>query len=180
LNPSGKFCPICKNKNPRAATVCKYCGALLDETATNKVASTENIGGQLNISVEGAESFVDIALIPKGGIAIYAAGTFKPYYLNFDTELVIGRKQEAPSDTLLDLSDLDAFNQGISRRHAMIRRAESGFEIIDLSSTNGTWLNAERLIPNKRYPLASGSQLRLGRIRLFVLYHTILKGTQKK
>jgi hypothetical protein len=180
LNPSGKFCPICKNKNPRTATVCKYCGALLDEAATNIVAPTENVSGQPKVSTENAESFVDMALIPKGGIAVYAAGTFKPYYLSFDAELFIGRKQETSSEEILDLSDLDAFNQGISRRHAKIRRAETGFEIIDLSSTNGTWLNAERLIPNKPYPLASGSQLRLGRIRLFVLYSTILKGTQKK
>jgi pSer/pThr/pTyr-binding forkhead associated (FHA) protein len=53
----------------------------------------------------------------------------------------------------------------------MIRRAGTGFEIVDLASTNGSWLNDERLVPNKPYPLANGSQLRFGRMRLLVLFH---------
>ena len=155
---------------------------MLEETPTNKVAITENIGGQSNAPAENVGSFIDVALIPEGGIGIYAAGTFKPYYLRVDKELIIGRKTEttAESIAILDLSDLDAFNMGLSRRHAMIRRTESGFEVVDLSSSNGTWLNAERLIPNKPYPFASGSQLRIGNMRLFIIYHTVLRGTKNK
>ena len=179
MNPSGKFCPICKNKNPRTASVCRYCGALLEENLTDIVATTKNTGGQSNVPTENFGSFIDIALIPEGGIGIYAGGALKPYYLYIDRELVIGRKMEMTSETLLDLSDLDAFNLGLSRRHAMIRRTQSEFEVIDLSSTNGTWLNNERLIPNKPYPFVSGSQLRLGRMRLFVMYHAVLKGARK-
>jgi len=55
----------------------------------------------------------------------------------------------------------------------MIRREVNGYEVIDLSSRNGTWLNDDQLIPNKPYSLASGSQLRLARMRLFVLYRTV-------
>ena len=177
---SGKFCPICKNKNPRTATVCGYCGSLLEEDHTNIVATTKNTGDQTAVPTEGVTPFIDFALIPEGGIGIYVAGSFKPYYLQVDKELIIGRKMEVTSESALDLSDLDAFSMGLSRRHVMIRRAESGFEVMDLSSTNGTWLNAERLVPNKSYPFASGSQLRLGRMRLFVIYHSVLKGTKKK
>ena len=100
--------------------------------------------------------------------------------MQVDNELIIGRKVESSTESVLDLSDLDAFNMGLSRRHAMIRRTESGFEVMDLSSTNGTWLNAERLFPNKPYPFASGSQLRIGRLRLFIVYQTMLKGNRKK
>jgi pSer/pThr/pTyr-binding forkhead associated (FHA) protein len=59
---------------------------------------------------------------------------------------------------------------GLSRRHALIRQTVSGYEIIDLASTNGTWLNDERLVPYTPYPLQSGSQLRLSRIRLFIFH----------
>jgi hypothetical protein len=179
LNNSGKFCAVCKNKNEETATVCSYCGALLEENLTNKVATTSN-NGQSNAPAESVPSFIDIALIPEGGIGIYAAGSFKPYYLPVDNEIIIGRKTETSTEAILDLSDLDAFNMGLSRRHALIRRTDSGFEVMDLSSTNGTWLNAERLFPNKPYPFASGSQLRIGRLRLFVVYQTVLKGTRKK
>ena len=181
LKVSGKFCPICMHKNAHTASVCSYCGALLDENITNTVATTKNTGEQLDVPVvENVGSFIDAALIPEGGIGVYAAGSFKPYYLHVDMELVIGRKTENTSEPILDLSDLDAFDMGLSRRHAMIRRTESGYEVVDLASTNGTWLNGERLAPNKPYSFASGSQLRIGRMRLFIMYPIILKGTKKK
>jgi len=179
LNPSGKFCPICKHKNPHTATVCSYCGALLEENLTNRVATTKNTGGQINILTENVGSFIDIALIPEGGIGIYIEGAPKPYYLQMDKELIIGRKPEAALETFLDLAGIDAFNLGISRRHAMIRRKEYGYEISDLASTNGTWLNNERLVPNKPYPLTSGSQVSVGRMRFFVLYRLGLETTKK-
>ena len=180
LNISGKFCPICKKKNMRTATVCSYCGALLDEGFTAAVATTKNTGEVVSVPTENLGSFVDAKLIPEGGIGIYAAGSLKPYYLCMDRDLIIGRKVETTSEAILDLSDLDAFNMGLSRRHAMIRRTESGFEITDLSSTNGTWLNSERLVPNRSYPFTSGSQIRVGRLRLFIMYHIVLKGTKNK
>jgi len=180
LKNSGKFCPVCKNKNVRTATVCSYCGSLLEENLTNMVATTKNTGGQTSLPMENVGSFIDSALIPADGIGVYAAGAFKPYYIRVEKEIIIGRKSEASSEVILDLSDLDAFNMGLSRRHAMIRRTEAGFEVLDLSSTNGTWLNGERLLPNKPYSFASGAQLRIGRMRLFVMFHTDLKGTKKK
>jgi len=179
LKNSGKFCAVCKSRNEYTDTVCSSCGALLEENLTTKVATTSN-NGQSNAPAESVPSFIDIALIPEGGIGIYAAGSFKPHYLPVENELIIGRKTETTTEAILDLSDLDAFNMGLSRRHAMIRRTDSGFEVLDLSSTNGTWLNAERLFPNKPYSLESGSQLRIGRLRLFVVYQTVLKGTKKK
>lgn len=169
---SAKICPICKNENVETASVCGHCGALLDANLTNLVALTENIGGQAGAPVENPESFIDVTLIPESGVGIYVAGVSKPYYLHVYKELIIGRTSEALEATL-DLSDLDAFNMGVSRRHAVLRRTESGFEVVDLSSRNGTWLNAERLIPNKPYPLTSGSQLRIGQMRLLVMYHSV-------
>jgi len=180
LKVSGKFCPICKNRNDRTDTICKYCGALLEEYPTNIVETTEGTSGQPNVSETNLGSFIDAALIPKGGIGIYVGGALKPFYLTMDRELIIGRKPETPTEAQLDLSDLDAFNMGLSRRHAMLRYTESGYEVIDLASTNGTWLNNERLIPNKPYRFASGSQLRIGRMRLFVMYHIVLEGSRKK
>lgn len=180
LNVSGKFCPVCKHKNPHTATACQYCGALLDENPLNMNATTKNTGVEPNIPTENLGSFIDIALIPQGGIGIYAGGSLKADYLQLDRELIIGRKPEATDESFLDLTSLDAFNLGVSRRHAKICRTESGFEVMDLSSTNGTWLNNERLIPKKAYPFASGSQVRCGRLRLFVMYRTVLLDTKKK
>ena len=175
-----KICPICKNKNVDTASICSSCGAALEGNPTNLVAITEYLDGQSNAQVVDVSTFIDVALIPEGGVGIHIAGAPKPYYVPVYKELIIGRQSEATLEAVLDLSDLDAFNMGISRRHAMIRRTESGFEVLDLSSRNGTWLNAIQLVPNKPYPIASGSQLRLGRMRLFIVYHVVGKDTQKK
>jgi hypothetical protein len=180
VSPSEKNCPICKQKNAYTALACSNCGALLEENPTNVVAIGEatTTGGLPNI--ENVGSFIDMALVPEGGVGIYIAGAFKPYYVHIYKELIIGRQADATLEAVFDLSDLDGFNMGVSRRHAMIRRTETGFEVVDLSSRNGTWLNAEKLMPNKPYPFASGSQLRVGQMRLFILYHTVLNATQKK
>jgi len=71
---------------------------------------------------------------------------------------------------MVDLVNYDAFGHGVSRRHARIRRIPTGYEIIDLESTNGTWINEQRLIPNKPYPLTSGDLLRLGRMRMYAMF----------
>jgi hypothetical protein len=51
-----------------------------------------------------------------------------------------------------------------SRHHAQIHRAGSGFVISDLGSTNGTFVNGERLIADLR--LADGDIITLGSVNL--------------
>jgi len=175
LEINEKFCPVCKNKNDRNAIVCVHCGASLDLHRPDWAATTRN--AELpEVSKRIADSPIEEELIPEDGIAVYVAGTSKPVYLRFEKELIFGRRgDEAPAGNLLDLSELGGYQMGISRRHAMIRRGENGYELLDLASTNGSWLNDERLVPNRPYPLASGAQLRFGRMRLLILYHTVSK-----
>ena len=173
MDSSYKVCPICKNKNANEVAVCRHCGAPLNTDAHLTAATTRNTEIKVNYSEKIEKLDVDEKIIPTNAIAIYFAETTKPVEILVEPEFVIGRKVVATEslETFLDLSDFDGFRMGLSRRHAMIRRAESTYEIIDLSSTNGTWLNDERLVPYTPYPLPSGSQLRLSRIRLFVFYH---------
>jgi hypothetical protein len=174
-----KFCPICKNKNERSAVVCVHCGASFDQHQPES-ATTRNAEVPEKISAKIPEALIDNSLIPQDGIAVYAAGTSRPVYLRFEKELVLGRrsegdKAEEKNASILDLTSLGGYQMGLSRRHAMIRRTEDGYVLIDLASTNGSWLNDERLTPNKPYPLASGSQLRFGRMRLLILYNPLKK-----
>ena len=47
----------------------------------------------------------------------------------------------------------------VSRRHAEVRKLDDAFELVDLSSANGTYLNDE---PIAQVPLHSGDQVRIG------------------
>jgi len=177
LEISDKFCPVCKNKNDRLALVCVHCGAALEEgfpgptvtAMSTEAPPTERPGFDASITVEDE-------LIPANGIAVYVAGIDKRVSVSIENELVLGRKVQGSNEPMLDLSELGGFQMGISRRHAKIRRAGNGYEIIDLASTNGTWVNNERLTPEKSYPLANGAQVQLGRMRLYLFHRTVSDG----
>ena len=168
------FCPVCHNINEDTASFCVTCGSVLEGRSTDLVTITDHASPTADVS-----AFIDTALIPKDGIAIYIAGAPKPFYLSIDKGLILGRQVGLTADTVLDLTSLAAFNMGVSRRHAMIRRAGSDFEVLDLASRNGTWLNTKQLIPHQPYLLPSGSQLRLGRMQLFIV-HRIMNGAARK
>lgn len=174
LDIKEKFCPVCKYKNESNAVFCKHCGALLGNQPWDSAATTVNTDAMEKGAVKLPDSFIDEALIPQGGIAVYVAGAPNLIYLSFDENLVFGRKSENKFDeTLLDLTALGGYQMGLSRQHAMIRRKETGFELVDLSSTNGSWLNDEKLVPYQPYPLKSGAQLRFGRMKLVIFYRPI-------
>ena len=65
-------------------------------------------------------------------------------------QLYLGRFQESDSFLhRLDLTDHQGFTKGVSRVHAQIRHTGDGWWIEDLGSSNGTWLNRERLAPRE-------------------------------
>ena len=144
---------------------------MLEDLFTDPGVKTTNMPA---VVPEGIRDWtVDEAAIPRQGIAIYLEGESKPAYMNSRVEFVIGRRvgtTSALSEGFFDLSRLGGYSQGLSRRHAVIRWTEHGYELLDLGSANGTWLNDERLVPQKYYPMTSGSHVRLGSMRLFVLY----------
>ena len=173
MNIVENICPVCKESNDLEAVVCRHCGAALEDPFMESGPRTKrtNIPAEL---LEGIKDWsVDEAAVPENGIAVYVEGSFRPVHVDSSEEFVFGRKSgktAKPSENLLDLSPMGGYGNGVSRRHAVILRTEQGYEILDLGSANGTWVNETRLAPHKHYPLKSGSHLRLGRMRLFVLY----------
>ena len=179
MDISGKFCPVCKNKNDYEAMVCTHCGSSLENFFTDAAIATRNTELQTPSFDKIAELAVDDSMIPANGIAIYVEGVAKPVFLYSSDEFVMGRRVGETAGILLDLSPLGGYHMGLSRRHALIQRTEHGYEITDLGSSNGTWVNNERLQPHRPYPLASGSQIRLARMRFLVLYRTVQETKQK-
>lgn len=172
MNVSANLCPVCGHKNEPEAVVCGKCGAMLEDPFLDPGAKTKTTDmPALDPKSRGAWP-LDEEAVPEGGIAFYVKGALKPVHVESRGEFVLGRKVGTTSEGLLDLAPLGGYHLGISRRHAMIRRTEQGYEARDLGSINGTWLNDERLIPHKSYHLASGSYLRLGQMQLLVFYRS--------
>jgi pSer/pThr/pTyr-binding forkhead associated (FHA) protein len=164
-----RFCLTCGRKQEEGALVCRYCGtkydlALADPTTTRQVDEGDAASGQNDPFLQGLTA-------PAQGIALHMAGSSDPFSLQTEKSFVIGRR--GPEDTkgpLVDLSEYNGFAMGISRQHVMIRRSANGYDVIDLESRNGSWLDDQRLVPNRAYPIPGRAQLRLGMMRLFVIY----------
>lgn len=62
--------------------------------------------------------------------------------LDIYSDITIGRGIDAPDSPDIDLTNLNALEQGVSRRHAMLRPTLHKLFVIDLNSTNGTYVNA--------------------------------------
>jgi hypothetical protein len=68
----------------------------------------------------------------------------------------------------LDLTPHRAIEHGVSRLHAALLPASDGLYIIDLESTNGTWINGSFVPSGERVALNAGDRLELGLLRLTI------------
>jgi hypothetical protein len=59
-------------------------------------------------------------------------------------------------------NDVVIANQRVSRYHAQLRWVESSWLVYDLDSTNGTWVDDQRVFPSQPRVFGSSAQLRLG------------------
>lgn len=163
--------------------VCIHCGASLEAPSAGATEISSATEVQTIVMGRMGELLANETLIPDGNLAMYLAGTSDPIYQSSENEFVIGRQvgEETP-DSFLDLAKWGGYQLGLSKRHASIRRAANSnahaYEVIDLSSRNGTWLNDEQLLPDKPYPFPSGSHLRLAKMRLFILYRPVTEKQQ--
>ena len=87
--------------------------------------------------------------------------------MRFDSpRILIGRSlstQEGPP--VIDLSE----DSSVSRRHAEIRWTGEGYTVTDLGSTNGTWINGERISPGQIRRLRDQDRIAVGRLSVLTI-----------
>ncbi|MHB0855995.1 MAG: serine/threonine protein kinase [Anaerolineae bacterium] len=77
---------------------------------------------------------------------------------------LIGRHGGAlPVDLDLDFYDPEGF---VSRNHARVTQQQRRYQIEDLESANGTFVNGQRLAPHVPHLLRNGDRIRMGRVVL--------------
>jgi len=87
--------------------------------------------------------------------------------LDINDELILGRSGEGPDFVAL-FEEAVADRLGVSRRHVLLRPTETKLYILDLNSTNGTWLNGRSIGLNTPYSLANGDLITVGRLDMVV------------
>lgn len=87
--------------------------------------------------------------------------------IELNDDVLLGREQFVPGFVeLFQVADPEQY--GVSRRHALLRPTESKLYLIDLGSTNGTWINGHSIGVNMPYSLSNGDMVRLGRLEFTI------------
>ncbi len=66
----------------------------------------------------------------------------------------------------IDLTPYGGSETGVSRSHASLQYKNRTLFITDLGSSNGTYINGQRLHPNKPEPVTIGDMIVLGRLTM--------------
>jgi len=100
-----------------------------------------------------------IVIVPSGKSELHMA-----YDLHGD--IVVGSNSQSSEGLDINLAGLDGFEQGVSRRHLLLRPTREKLYLIDLHSTNGTTVNGLPVAVGQAYSMADGDLLSIGRMHL--------------
>ena len=151
------LCNQCGHKNPPGSHFCSSCGASLDaplgrpdDTKLIPVTTpdiTEEETPLAGGDVPPGQGVLGVKRGPNAGSRYVLAGS----------AVTAGRSPD--SDIFLD-------DVTVSRRHASFVPAGSSYEVRDVGSLNGTYLNRERI---EAAPLSNGDEVQIGKFRLVFL-----------
>jgi RNA polymerase subunit RPABC4/transcription elongation factor Spt4 len=147
IEPGASFCPSCGLSLPNPiGPACPHCAAI-------------NLTGAAYCETCGS------ALPPHFHLVVTNTGLRLPLFCADRTEVIVGRSDALSGVTPdLDLEPYAGELAGLSRRHARLTLRGGQCWIEDLNSVNWTYLNNQRLSPEKPAPLNDGDLLRLGNV----------------
>lgn len=150
------------------------CGAALQPGSAVPGRDETTLHKQTDVLPELERSPEYITDYEPGVLYLYIAGAVSqdPLVHRGQDPVVLGRGNEAltSSEQVMDLVPYHAYSLGVSRRHALIQPVDVGYTIQDLGSSNGTWVNGNRLEPRQVYPLHRGDHVQLGELVIFVYF----------
>ncbi|MFN8504345.1 FHA domain-containing protein [Kouleothrix sp.] len=162
-----QLCPNCKSKQFDGTIFCADCGASL--VAANRRETTLSLGqrGPTDDLPKLREPPAAPASAPRVTLVIVNSG--RRMSLDVSEDLLIGRKDNAhgifPD---VDLGLDGGYDAGVSRRHAILAWSQGAYTVEDLGSSNGTFLNGQRLGHGQATPLRSGDELKCGTLLIRV------------
>jgi pSer/pThr/pTyr-binding forkhead associated (FHA) protein len=170
------ICRNCQHENPDGRTKCEQCGTTLwtDETwevDVNSIPiSDETVIQKLPEGFSKAQiksGWGTSTFEPTNYVILHITGAAEPIFIKPSEEYLLGRYEDING---LNLAPYGALERGVSRVHAALRRGDEMLYLVDLGSTNGTFLNEQALTPNQPRILRSGDQIRLGQFVMHIYF----------
>jgi hypothetical protein len=156
-----RICPNCQFGNFEGVLFCEDCGQPLVG-----VPSTTTQALEIPETGEGKNTWGTSRFNEQSAIVLHFrdVGT-DPVILIPQDETTMGRYDgTSPNVPTLDLTPFGAYEKGVSRMHAAFRKGEGMLNLVDLGSVNGTFLNGQRLIPNRPHMLRDGDEVKFGKL----------------
>jgi len=166
-------CTNCGHKNVAGAMFCAECGAQLDgvETLVTQAITDEQIADELKRKAQRPEPVSSPA---NSWISLHLMDSGKILPLASRNEFTLGRLSEGqPIMPDIDLTPYQAYASGVSRLHAVVKRDAERVLVMDLGSSNGTYVNGRRINPHVEEALNHGDILALGKLKIQVLLRNI-------
>ena len=161
------ICPNCKSQEADGTIFCSECGTQLVQIDT---AQTQEFPIDSEDS-RNAIFFTDE--MPNQGatwISLHLLDTGDILPVSERSEFTLGRLSEnQPIEPDIDLTPFKAFDNGVSRLHAVIRHNQGNVILVDLGSSNGTYVNGLRIMPNIEQPLRHGDIVALGKLKMQIV-----------
>lgn len=162
-------CPDCKHENMDGTVFCSECGGQL---IGPDLMTTRNMEADVKAPPPTAEQMEAPPVIEDfdswASLHLMKSGLILP--LPDRTEFTIGRVSEAqPIMPDIDLTPYQAYANGVSRLHAVLKRSGDKVTIMDLGSSNGTFINGLRIKPNTDQPVKHGDTISLGKLAIQIL-----------
>ena len=161
-------CVVCRNREQEGELFCSECGARLTGNWPSTGPSTTIAYAAASRIMEMAASAnaagASAAALKPGQITLTINGVDQRVVLEGQTEYVLGREGHEGVKPDLNLNDYGGRDKGISRVHAALRRDRGQVFLVDLGSTNGTRLNGQPVPAHQPAPVASGDEIRLGKL----------------
>lgn len=167
------ICTNCQHKNVTGAMFCAECGAQLDgiDTLITQAITDEEIAEELSKKPTRAEPTITPA---NSWISLHLMDSGKILPLASRNEFTLGRLSEGqPIMPDIDLTPYQAYASGVSRLHAVVKRDANRVLVMDLGSSNGTYINGRRLNPHVEELLSHGDVIALGKLKIQVLLRNI-------
>ena len=155
------MCRTCQHQEIEGALFCSECGTPLQVMTTQ-------------IHTDGMSSVTFDEPSPKRNMSL-ASGAMSLQILEGGQLLLLEDKDELTmgrvSDGQIVMPDVDltpyrAYEYGVSRLHAVLKKNKENATIMDLGSSNGTYVNGTRLHSESECSLSHGSILSLGKLKI--------------
>jgi len=163
------ICPNCKNENLDGSMFCINCGSQIMDTGA---LVTQNIYDSNSKETASAQEInfppPSYTLSTWASLHLLDSGQILP--LSERVEFTLGRVSDAqPIMPDIDLTPYQAYSCGVSRLHAVLKREGKRVYIMDLGSSNGTFLNGKRLQPHMEHQLNHSDIFSLGKLKIQIL-----------